>query len=227
MKATLTYKGVSQIVDIPTRWLELKFRHFVELHRAGVFKPNAEIDWLKVFSIFTGLTEHELEAATWVDLDDLLVALTFLITDIPTGLPKTVLGYTIPQDIGFETVGQYKYLKEDVKASGELSDSDQIARYALYLATYACSQKHGEFSWVKCEEMAEEFLDAPAPEVLAVAHFTLLKLIGLTQHIEIDYLKRHTRKMRWRQAFRSLWRSLASMERLWSWKRKPASQPTS
>lgn len=227
MKGTLKFKGETRTVDIPTRWEEVSFRYFVLLHKAGVFKENAKIDWLKVFSIFTELTEEELVSATWVELDNLLVALTFLYSEMPNTLPQTILGYKIPEDIGFETVGQYKYIKDDVEATATLDPVQQLERYTVYVAAYACAQKHGEFSWAKCEEMADEFLEAPAVEVLATANFILLKLIGLSQPIGNGFRKRNTLRRRLKQVTRA-WRFyLASEVRLWLWRRKQDSQPTS
>lgn len=219
MKGTLNYKGELREVDIPTRWEELKFRHFLKIQ-------ECDGDWLKIFSVFTGLTAEELIAATWVNLDDMLVCLSFLYGDMPMALPKTILGYTIPQDIGFETVGQYKYIKEDVQESAGLPVIEQLQRYTLYVATYACAQKHGEFSWEKTEQMAEEFLDAPAPEVLATANFTLLKLTGLSQPIARDSPKPATPQKKQRRDILALWLYLVSTVQLWRWKKKPDSQPT-
>jgi hypothetical protein len=222
MKGTLNYNGETREIDIPTKWLDVKFRHFAPLVEAGVLTPNTEIDWLKVFSVFTGLTTEELESVTWANLDALLIGLTFLHSPLPTDIPKTVLGYTIPEDIGFETVGQYKYLREDVQNSADMTPIEQLSRYPLYVAVYACAQKHGEFSWQKCEAMADEFLDAPAPEVLATANFTLLKLIGLSKHIEPGSPQQPTRLKRMKRAMLAWVLYSVSTAQLWLWKRKPA-----
>jgi hypothetical protein len=220
MKGYLTYKGKTRTIEIPTRWEEITFRVFIALQKC-------KGDWLKIFSVFTGISPEELISVRWKNLDDLLVATSFLNGDMPNTVPKTILGYAIPEDIGFETVGQYKYIKEDVEKSATMPPLEQLERYALYVAAYACTEKHGEFSWANTEAMADEFLDAPAPEVLATANFILLKLIGLSRPIGNGFQLRNTVRRRLRQVIRAWRLYLVSTVQLWQWRRKPISPPTS
>jgi hypothetical protein len=178
----------------PTRWDEVPFHQFLDIDDCGD-------DYVKLFALFTGLEEEVVRKASIEKLDDVIEMLGFLKTKVPTPLPKTICGYTIPKDLGFETVGQFSDLREDLKNSNNLTPRQTIEKYTLYCAIYACKEKFGEYDWKKAESMRDEFMNAPVTEVLAVGNFTLLKLIALKNNTRPNFQPRHTLRTKLKRAF--------------------------
>jgi len=208
-------------VQIPTRWEEVTFRQLLAINECND-------DWLKIFGVFL---EEPSEAignarAETGTLDELLICLSFLTTtEIPKGVPTSILGYDLPKDLGFETIGQYQYIREDVASTATLNANDQIRRYALYCAVYAQPQTNdGEFDFEKAEEMAEQFMNAPAMEVLAVGSFTLLKLIGLSRPINDVSRKEITLTKKLLLVIRAWLIFTVSTVRLWLWRKRLGAQ---
>lgn len=207
-------------VSIPTRWEEVTFRQLMAINEAND-------DWLKIFGVFLD-EPAELIGNARVDnggLDELLICLSFLTsTEIPKVLPTSIMGYDLPKDLGFETIGQYQYIREDVAASASMTPIEQMRRYALYCAVYAQPQDNlGEFDFEKAEALAEKFMNAPAMEVLAVGSFTVVKLIGLSRPINDVSRRPITRMKRLRLAIQSWLVYTVSTARLWLWKKRLAS----
>lgn len=204
-------------VSIPTRWPEVTFRQLLGINEAND-------DWLKIFGIFLDEPADAIGNARVENggLDELLVCLSFLTsTEIPKVVPTSILGYPLPKDIGFETIGQYQYIREDVAASASMNPNEQMRRYALYCAVYAQPQTNdGNFDFEKAEAMADKFMDAPAMEVLAVGSFTVLKLIGLSRPINDVSRRAITLRRRVALAFRAWLVFTVSTVRLWLWRRK-------
>lgn len=204
-------------VSIPTRWEEVTFRQLLAINEAND-------DWLKIFGVFLDEPADAIGNARVENggLDELLICLSFLTsTEIPKGIPTKILGYDLPKDLGFETIGQYQYIREDVAQTASMTPIEQMRRYALYCAVYAQPQtNNGEFDYEKAEELAVKFLDAPAMEVLAVGSFTVVKLIGLSKPISEDSRKPLTLRRRLMQAFRAWLMYTVSTVRLWLWKRR-------
>jgi len=204
-------------VNIPTRWEEVTFRQLLAIN-------ECKDDWLKIFGVFLEepsdtIGNARAESGT---LDELLICLSFLTTtEIPKGVPTSILGYALPKDLGFETIGQYQYIREDVASTASLNANEQIRRYALYCAVYAQPQTNGgEFDFEKAEAMAEQFMNAPAMEVLAVGSFTLLKLIGLSRPINDVSRKEFTLMKRWLLGIRAWLIFTVSTVRLWLWRKR-------
>lgn len=208
-------------VSIPTRWEEVTFRQLLAINEAND-------DWLKIFGVFLDEPAESIGNARVENggLDELLICLSFLTsTEIPKVLPTTILGYALPKDLGFETIGQYQYIRDDVAQTASMTPIEQMRRYALYCAVYAQpSENNGEFDYEKAEALAEKFLDAPAMEVLAVGSFTVLKLIGLSKPISDVSRRRITLLKKWKLDFRAWLVYTVSTARLWLWKRRLESQ---
>lgn len=207
-------------VLIPTRWEEVTFRQLLAINEAND-------DWLKIFGLFLDEPAEAIGNARVENgaLDELLVCLSFLTsTEIPKAMPTKILGYDLPKDLGFETIGQYQYIREDVADSANMTPIEQMRRYALYCAVYAQPQTNdGQFDFEKAEAMAEKFMDAPAMEVLAVGSFTVVKLIGLSKPISDVSRRPLTLMRRLRLAFQSWLIFTVSTVRLWLWRRRLAS----
>lgn len=206
-------------VSIPTRWEEVTFIQLLAIN-------DANNDWIKIFAIFLEEPAETIGNARVENgtLDELLVCLSFLTsTEIPRDLPNKILGYDLPKDLGFETIGQYQYIRDDVAETAHLPADEQMRRYALYCAVYAQPQTNdGEFDYEKAEALAEDFMNAPAMEVLAVGSFTVLKLIGLNRPIKDVSRSRTTLMKKLLLAIHAWLRYTGSTAQLWLWRRRQA-----
>jgi hypothetical protein len=213
MKITITQNNLKYEKEIPTCWEEVTFKQFVEMAECGD-------DYAKLLSVFTGIDPEILRKAKIYSLDSIIRVLQFLGTKPADVVPKTILGYNIPKDLGTESIQQFEDLKKEIRDSKDMEAKDQLLKYPLYVATYCCAQEYGEYDWKRAENMAKRFENAPALEVLAVGNFTLMKLIELKFNIKDFYRKPNTHKKNWRLAL-SVWvRHMVFSVRLFLWKRK-------
>lgn len=208
MKITITVDQVVFERNLPTSWDEVTFGQFLKLEECGQ-------DYAKIVGMFLGMDADIIRRAKIRDLDGILLKLRFLNDEVPLSLPKKMLGYDIPKDLGLETIGQFMDFKKDV--AEERTPRERLARYATYCAMYACKP----YDWQKAEAMAPEFLNAPASEVLAVGHFTLLKLIGSATNTKNDSPRLRTRLRRFKQALKNWLRNTGIMLRYYIWRLKP------
>lgn len=193
--------------DLPDHWDKTSFGQFLEL-------AKVKNDRIKAVSIFTGVDYDIIRKAKIQGIETVIHSLSFLDKEIVPKVPQKLLWYDMPKDLGFETFAQYHDLKEDIHKIKGLTEMEQLAKFPLYCAVFACTQMskercaelakqypnegivYGEYHWRKAEAMQEEFLNAPATEVLGVGNFTLLKLIGLNLNINPNSRKPLTRMRR-------------------------------
>jgi hypothetical protein len=215
MTIELTLNNVKVTKTIPEGYHQVPFKHFLKVAE----HPK---DTNYAMAAVTDLDVETIKKAKIKNVDDAILALSFFNRDPELKVPDTCLGYAIPKDLGFETTAQYedlkKYLEEAKK--NKATELDILGMYPLFCALYACSHKHGSYNWKQAEEMAPEFLDAPATEVLAIGNFTLLKLIGLNLGIKNSYPKPLTRAKKLKLVLKSWVRSLVLPVQLRIWKRK-------
>jgi hypothetical protein len=209
MKVELELNGVKTNRDIPLSWNEVTFKQFLELEPMGK-------DLVKLLAFFMGIEEDVLRRAKITGLDTVLKSLAFLQEKMELSIPKQILGHVIPKDLGFETIGQYADIRDSLKA--EMTPIQRLEKYPLYCAIYACRP----YDWQKAEAMAPEFFNAPAPEVLAIGHFTLLKLIGSSLPTKPSSPSLRIRIKKFKQDLRIWVRNTAIMARLYIWKKKQA-----
>lgn len=220
MRIEITINGKTEYREIPTKWEQVTFKTFLALTESG---DNS----VKILSALTGIDPEVIRKARIKNLDEILLILSFLKSDPPVIIPKSVLGYEVPKDLGFETIGQYEDLREYLKNTKELSKKELLEKYTLLCAVYACKGKHGEYDWKKSEEMANEFLEAPAPEVLSIGNFTYLKLIGLSKPVAPNSRNRNTLMKKFKLVLTAYRLRLAFMVHSFTWKKKPAISETS
>lgn len=197
MKLTATLNNVKIERTIPIGWDQVTFEQLIEL-------SDCRDDRAKALSVFLKIDAETIRKAQIVNLDAVLSVLSFLETDLFTNVPDKILGYKLPKDLGFETIAQYQDLKENLKSSQGLTNKEALAKYPLYVATYACKDKHGHYDWKLAEEMASEFLQAPCTEVMGIGNFTLAKLIGLTNSTNQSSQNRNTLMKKFRLALTGL-----------------------
>jgi len=211
MKITIELNGVKLSRNMPTSWHEVTFGQFLKLQ-------SIEKDTAKIFALFLDIEEAIVVKAKIHDLDGILLKLRFLNDQVPLSVPLEIMGYPIPKDLGLDCLGPFVDMQKDVKEGAGRTDMEKLERYTTYVAMYACRP----YDWQKAEEMAPMFLNAPAPEVLAIGHFTLLRLIGSASSTKTGSLNLTTRLRRFKQALKIWARNMGTMARFYTWRLKQA-----
>jgi len=212
MNIELELNGVKITRKIPTSWAgpdAVTFGQFIDI------EPLQQ-DKVKVLAYFLGMDNVTLRKARITGLEAILLALGFLNTQPDLSIPEKIMGHPVPKDLAFETIGQYADLRDDLKNTQGMSGLERLKRYPLYCATYACKP----YDWQKAEEMKEKFMNAPAGEVLAIGHFTLVKLIGLSAPTKPTSPTPPTRLKKLRQGLTVWVRNTGFMARYYIWRGK-------
>lgn len=210
MIITASLNGVRQSKNIPTHWGEVTFRQFIDLYEIGA-------DDIGVLSYFFKIDKDTLRKATIKNLDDVIHAIQFLRKDIDVKtIPSHILGYELPKDLEFESVGQYEDLKAEISKHKDGKEIDIIKLYPVFVATYAMKPYDG----LKVDKFSEQFWLAPCGEVLAIGNFTLMKLSGLKKPSKITRLLGVIQRTKLAQVIRNWQRNLAFTLRYSSWKHR-------
>ncbi len=204
MKITIELNGVKQEREIPLNWDQVNFEQFLKLIKAGD-------DIAEILSIFTGIEADVLRKATIQNLEVIINLLSFLKTDFEPVVPEKCLGYDIPKNLEFESIGQFQDLKLEA-----LEMKEEISKYALFCAIYATKP----YDFKEAEKKKVEFLKAPAREVVGIGNFTLLKLVELINGIKPKSHQLSTPKKKFWRALIAFRKSLGFMVRYYIWKKK-------
>jgi hypothetical protein len=209
MKITVRKNDVNQNINVPISWDQVSFKQFLALSKPDPETKQVINTYSHVLSVFTGIDEGVIQRAQITGLDKAMQVLSFIKKPCHYLVPKRLLFYEIPKDLGFETIAQYEEMRDAINKVSSQDYYTQLEQYPLYCAVYACKQmsrprvdelrerfpelakelEYGAYHWKKAEVMAEEFLNCPAPEVLGVGNFTILKYVGLNLGINQTYHK--------------------------------------
>jgi hypothetical protein len=214
MKITIHINGKKEIAELPTSWEQVSFGKFCDLDDCGN-------DKVKILSLFTGIDYQTLLDAKIEAFDDIIVnRLSFLSEKPQNTIPDKILGYDLPKRLEFQKTKQYIDLQNYIKESRDLSPKEQLKRYTLYCAVYACVSAYGDYKWEWAENLAPEFFNAPCTEVMGIGNFTLLRLIASKNTTEKTSLHRPTLTQRFKLVLK-LWRIRLALASPWSiWKKK-------
>jgi hypothetical protein len=213
MKVSILINKHEHKRDIPLSYDHVSFGDFLKLDECGT-------DKVKVMSLFWRLDYETLCKAKIKNMDEVLSKLKFL--DKPMVLPdvksiKELYGYPLPTNLEWEETQQYLDLKACVAESKDLTPKQQLERYTLYCAVYACKHWTGSYSIEAAEKLAPVFLNAPCTEVMAVGNFTLLRLIGLNLNTNPASQKAGSRMQRFRLALKGWAIRMGSISRWTIW----------
>jgi len=207
MQVQFKLNGVKVSKNIPSCWDEVTFRQLLAYTKAK--------DEVEVLSVFTEIDTETLRKSKIANLQTLLALLSFLKNQpIDYTLPKTIRGHEVSQDVEIQEIERYAALENILKTFKD-GDPTNLEKYPLVVATYCCDLD-------KAESMSEYFMDAPAMEVLAIGHFTLLKLIGSTARIPKHSQSRSIRLKRFKLGLKTWLRNMAVMVRFYTWNGKQA-----
>jgi hypothetical protein len=233
MKIVVRVNDTTKNINIPLSWDQVTFRQFLALSKAGN-------DYAKVLSIFTGMDEGVIKRSQITGLSDTMYLLSYVKKQCPYYVPNKLLFYPLAKDLGFESIAQYEDIRSELESVKNLSPEEQLAKYPLYCAVYACKHmsrerceelarktgddtiKYGDYHFKKAEAMQDEFFNCPAPEVLGVGNFILLRFISLNVGINPSYLKPLSPLKKLRLVFKRLLLRSGLPELLYTWKKKLA-----
>lgn len=189
---TITLNGIKVHKKIPTSWEEVPFKDFIKLNTGSE---------LTALAMLTGVEEEIIAKAEISNLNKVISALGFLKTEIAMAkFPKSIAGYTVRQDLGFDAFGQYTDIKTEIDKG--LTGIELIKIYPLLGAIYITSP----YDFKEAEKKVSEIENAPCTEVLALGNFLLMKLIALRSSTNHASQSQLTPLKKWRLAFRG-WRA--------------------
>lgn len=203
MKVTIELNGVQLEKEIPIKWSEVTFKQFLKIYK---MKELSEM-----LALFLDIEEDVLKKARIHNLEVILTLLSFVKKDMKLNIPETCMGYKIPENLEFETIGQFEDLKLEAQTI-----VDSFEKYALFCGIYASNP----YDYKKAEELKEVFMNAPCEEVMAIGNFTLLKLVELMNGTPRKSPPRLTPMKRFKLALTAWLRNLVFTVRFYIWKRK-------
>jgi hypothetical protein len=167
---TVDIKG--QSVEIPTRWEDVKFKHYCEILKG-------ETTEAKAIAMFTDIPYETLKNATVFGLEDMVIALSFL--KKPVVIPEEVdkIGpYALisRQNIKFESLALFEDMKSVAMKADPKNIHDFTSRYGDYVAMYLQKVRDSEYSFEKAKAMRREIDELPAVEVISLGAFFFIKL---------------------------------------------------
>jgi len=211
IKVTITLNGVTVKRDLPISWEQVTFGQFLKV-------AECEKDFIKIISVFTGIEEDTLRIAKITGLDSIVSAMSFVETNISVfDFPKEILGYKVPQNLEFETMGQYADFKQEVDKDKK-NKLDAVKSYPLFCGIYTTKP----YNFKEAEARAAEFLNAPCTEVMAIGNFLLMKLAALRINGLKGSQKANTPRTKSKQDLKNSVKPSASTPRLSTSKKKPA-----
>jgi len=214
MKIKIVHSNQTIEPDLPLSYDEITFEKFLELGEVGN-------DRIKAMPCLTGLDYELLKSAKVVNLDSILPLLSFLDEPLKADVPKKILKYSIPKNLENEETQRYLDLKLCIEESINLDPIEQLKRYPLYCAIYACSdpKAYGKYSYEYAVEMQKEFFKAPCTEVVGIGHFTLLKMLGLKKNTDLSSPQPSTTKRKLKLVLIN-WRKILVHIQRWFYLRK-------
>lgn len=195
--------------EIPNAWHMVTFRQSIALFRAGE-------DIEKIISVFTGIDPEVIKTAKIKNFNVLMSCLSFLKKPMNMVMPSTCLGIKVPDNIEEEAVSRYADIQAVASKFTEEDRIGNIEQYPIIAATYLTPSP---YNYKEAEKLAERLWDAPCVEVMAIANFTLVRLIESRSGTLNSSHLAGTLRNRLRQATINWLNRLAFTIRYGTWKR--------
>lgn len=173
--------------NIPTRWEDVSYTHYIELIKS----PNALPHYI---SIFTRIPVETLQKAELKNLERIALALSFL-TMPPKyeGKPTPMVGpYTMPKDVTLQSLGQFEDLRGLLTKLPEdrTTIESTVAIAELYLeacAIYVQKIKDGSYDYYKVPDVMRELRAYSCIEITQTGAFFLFKPVTSLQPTKTRY----------------------------------------
>lgn len=200
--------------SIPMSWDEVTWEQFMKLTTC--------ITDGDVIGLFLNIKPEKIRQARIENLESLLSCLAFLKQEMPIIVPKSILGYAIPKDLNFETVGQFEDMKDicsKLPTNGEKLTAEHLGAYLEMVGVYAMPN-YLDSTLEHRTEFANQFNNAPCTEVMAVGNFTVKRLTALINQQAKGFQKVNTQQSKFRLALRGWLARTASSIHFYTWKKR-------
>lgn len=197
----------------PDGWQDVKFWQFIQL-------IEAKQDSTLIVPILLGIKPEEARGAKIEGLELLLTKMSWLSkTPAIDEVPVKLGNFKLPEDPGFETVAQFEDTKKQIAKSEKIESlaektktmADIAAIYAYPIAkgeAYLEGDEH-EF-YKKLNQFAEELMDYPCLEVMAVGSFFQTKCLSIAKDLPMSSLRANIQMKRSKRDLKSWAKHLAS-----------------
>lgn len=215
LKVTVSLNGVRVKKDVATSWPEVDFETSLLLADVA---PNRS----KALAILCKIDYEIFSRAEVTNLDSVLSYLTFLDFGVEHKLPKTILGYPLPENLDWVTTGRYEdclsVIESFPKEEKNVKTTD-IKKFTEICACF-CMPDYHDADEKKRQLFADQFLKAPCTEVLAIGNFIAMKLLNMKVNGGKSSRPTLTLARRCRLVLISWLKRWAFTVRYSSWKRK-------
>lgn len=205
-------------LPLPLGWHEISFGKSLALAKCKNFTEE--------LSCLSGVPVEDIKNGKIANLETALLFIASLKRiDPPTDLPKTILGYTVPDDLMLEETGRYEDLKIIVEGMESNPGPDQLVKYTEIVGVFT-QPNYLTSNEKQRKEFADKFLNAPCKEVVAIGNFIVMKLRVLRTGIPNNSPKSLTRMKKIKLASRAWLKNMAFTIRFALLKRRSAFQET-
>lgn len=171
--------------NFPTCWEDLTYK---QLYSIICLEDTNNYETVRTLLGFNELDFYALQKSVYDALEASL--LTWAVDNIDFGqnAPPEIFvykekGYALPNEIGRESIAQYKDLQSEISALGtEATHLKIMALYPNIVATYLQPIIDGQYGYSKTKKVADEVWNCRGIDVLAYGNFFLsnLKLLNPT-----------------------------------------------
>lgn len=196
-------------------WDDVPFEAFLKLQPC---KDDTEC-----MAVLLGIDDDTLRKATIANVDEFIESFAWMRKPMPMILPRSINGFQIPKDLNFKTIGRYEDAKEIAAKLKPDSDGkqtvDQLRQFVQLVGIYAQPDYHDSTVEDRLA-FANQFLKSPCTEVMAVANFTLARLVELNLQGLKTFPRFRTQMRKFRLVMNGFLARLAFSVRFGLWKRK-------
>lgn len=206
----ITAKVNGKKVKIETSYDELSFDKYLKL-------LSAKDDPAELISVLIDIPADTIRKAAMPGLENVIRAIQFMKTPAAIDEHPTKLGeWTLPEDITFETVGQYETM---IRKTNEAVKMDDLIEQTKMLANYAaiyCQPLNGEeYDDEKAEWLVPKIMQMPCLEVMSAGNFFHAKCLSMQSGLSMSYLRKNIPMRKSRPGLKRLARR-SGFTRLWT-----------
>ena len=170
----ITLKINGEPRQMPTCWEDLTFKQYNIL-----LQSKLETEWTELIAAWLEIDYDTFQNATLIGFEPVMASMHFITVPPTWGAenPKRVREFILPENITLETVIQYEHMKKLALVNKEFKD--KVADYPMIVAIYCQKAMDGAYNYDKARDLAAEFQNANAREIIEAGNFFLVKLLSL------------------------------------------------
>lgn len=176
----ITFKINGAKHNIPTTWSDVTYEQYIYHIIPRTFAET--------ISCFSGIPRGTIETSKIKGLEMISLAIAFMTLTPKFELTPMVGKYVLPQDITFESVGQFEDLRSLIKRlpkktmdQFEYEDWETYSELCLEAASiYVQKVRDGKYDYRKVAGIKEELRSAPCTEVIGSGTFFLSRPLNIS-----------------------------------------------